>query len=46
MRRWVIMSGKGEAFVTSARSAYHAVTLFNARYKSTEVASVYEATEF
>ncbi len=46
MRRWVIVTGKGEGFVTSACSAAQASNRFSKRYPGAEVAQVYEVTEF
>jgi hypothetical protein len=45
MRRWVIMTGKGDAYITSAISASAAVAHFNVCWPGLEVASVFEVTE-
>jgi len=46
MRRWVVVTGKGDAYVTSAHSAAQASNAFNKRWPGKEVAQVYEVEEF
>jgi hypothetical protein len=46
MKRWVITTGKGEVYITSAFSAYKAMTAFNKRFAGLEIASIVEAIEF
>lgn len=45
MRRWVIVTGKGDAYVTFARSAAQASNYFQRKFPGLTVAQVFEAAE-
>lgn len=45
-RRWVIITGRGDSYVTFAQSAHMAMEKFQKRWAGLEIASCFEATEF